>query len=768
MSFPVTINGNTYNEADFAGYGYKTALPNITGDVAAVAAEVAADKTVAAAAALTAINAPGTSATSTTSLAIGTGSKTLIIQTAKSIVVGMSVKIASTASPTNWMHGDVTAYVSGTGSLTVNVTTINGSGTLAAWTVSLSGPAGAGSVGGETAVALSAGQSLTLTSASKQVQTVTASAIGTYITFPNATTLTEGPDKYVVVVPSNSHPVGLLDGNGKVMGQVIGGNMVRLHLADATTVGGVWHVEGELDPWWETAKEYIYAQYYQSVKLSDTASLIFHTNAAGYPCVRYLSHPSGGTLSVGSSYVLESVSGQVTLSYSIPVGATRYLVYLSGSSKYVLIDFTSGPTISVGTPVAVAAITSPLDKVVDLDGRYVVAFGYNAAGALWQAACYDCGASGTAVTAGTVATAAGTGTSGYQSYKTHLVSSTVVGFFGRSNQGSYYVFYLNSITRTSGTTLSWGTAAGVPTGMKTDDTGQIFVAESVTGATYLVPYFKNSYALAYSVLTFASSCTWGTSYDATGLTISATGTVTYSKCGASSWVFSGSQTSASKLQAISVSGTVVTVGTAVAADSVSNKSANTTTPGCSIIDGRGIALYYHADDSMAYATFSVSGTTITVGSKTVPNGASTYGPYSLGNAGYGYAQITGTSSVFRYIWAQKYNSSYSVDYNTLIQPFDINASGVMTLSADTDVLGDVSQPNGFALANDAKAIYSFGKRHWHGAIIGGVMKHGYGRFSASGVSTVINSSRDGLAYEGNSRIIGDTTLTLTRYRFAEV
>jgi hypothetical protein len=96
----------------------------------------------AAASAATAAAAPGTNATSTTSLTVGTGSKTLTIQTGKSLVVGMSVKIAYTTTPTTWMHGDITAYDTGTGSLTVYVTVINGSGTQAAWTVSLSSPGG--------------------------------------------------------------------------------------------------------------------------------------------------------------------------------------------------------------------------------------------------------------------------------------------------------------------------------------------------------------------------------------------------------------------------------------------------------------------------------------------------------------------------------------------------------------------------------------------------------------------------------------------------
>ncbi|MES2633998.1 MAG: hypothetical protein V4669_13575 [Pseudomonadota bacterium] len=94
----------------------------------------------AAASAATAAAAPGTNATSATSLTIGTGAKSLTIQTGKSLVVGMSVKIANTASPSNWMAGDITAYNSGTGALDVNVILTNGSGSgVATWTVSLAG-----------------------------------------------------------------------------------------------------------------------------------------------------------------------------------------------------------------------------------------------------------------------------------------------------------------------------------------------------------------------------------------------------------------------------------------------------------------------------------------------------------------------------------------------------------------------------------------------------------------------------------------------------
>lgn len=115
----------------------KTAAASSATAAATSATNAATSATNAANSANSALNAPGTNATSTTSLAIGTGSKSLTIQTGKAYAVGQAVVIASTASPLNQMSGVITAHNSGTGALTVNVTSINGSGTFAAWTVSL-------------------------------------------------------------------------------------------------------------------------------------------------------------------------------------------------------------------------------------------------------------------------------------------------------------------------------------------------------------------------------------------------------------------------------------------------------------------------------------------------------------------------------------------------------------------------------------------------------------------------------------------------------
>ena len=105
-----------------------------------------AQATAASASATTAVNAPGTSATSTTSLTIAIGAQSLTIQTGKSLVVGMPIIIARTADPAGTkMQATITAYNSGTGALTATVPTggTTGSGTYTDWTISLVGATGA-------------------------------------------------------------------------------------------------------------------------------------------------------------------------------------------------------------------------------------------------------------------------------------------------------------------------------------------------------------------------------------------------------------------------------------------------------------------------------------------------------------------------------------------------------------------------------------------------------------------------------------------------
>ena len=91
----------------------------------------------AAASAASAVNLPGTQATSNSSMTIGAVSQSFMLQqTGKAFVVGQWVNITDSANPSvNWMAGAITAFNSGSGAMTVDVATSGGTGTLSSWAV---------------------------------------------------------------------------------------------------------------------------------------------------------------------------------------------------------------------------------------------------------------------------------------------------------------------------------------------------------------------------------------------------------------------------------------------------------------------------------------------------------------------------------------------------------------------------------------------------------------------------------------------------------
>lgn len=106
------------------------ALPTFATEANALATQANSDAAVASAAAIGTLAASGTS---TDSLTIGTGSKSITTQTGKAITAGMSMKWAMQSDAAKYMTGTVTSYDAGTGALVMNMTATNGSGTSSAW-----------------------------------------------------------------------------------------------------------------------------------------------------------------------------------------------------------------------------------------------------------------------------------------------------------------------------------------------------------------------------------------------------------------------------------------------------------------------------------------------------------------------------------------------------------------------------------------------------------------------------------------------------------
>lgn len=140
-----TLSGTalTFNSAPPNGTDniYVFAPTKLLGAASAAAAAAAASEAAAAASAASAA-AAGLVITSTTSNTIGTGTLTFTVSSSLSISPGQWLIISSDANPaTNYMSGQITSY-SGT-NLEVDITRAFGSGTLADWTMKLSGVEGA-------------------------------------------------------------------------------------------------------------------------------------------------------------------------------------------------------------------------------------------------------------------------------------------------------------------------------------------------------------------------------------------------------------------------------------------------------------------------------------------------------------------------------------------------------------------------------------------------------------------------------------------------
>lgn len=148
----VVLNGNAYSDdgsqsRDMRNGGYRNWLLPMMADAVVEIDQAKSAQTYANEAAISASQAAnyaaGLQATSTTSLAVGAGSKSLSIQLNKQFSAGQFIMLNRISSPTTYMWGTVSSYNSSTGALAVNIVYFNGAGTFSDWQISVSGAQGA-------------------------------------------------------------------------------------------------------------------------------------------------------------------------------------------------------------------------------------------------------------------------------------------------------------------------------------------------------------------------------------------------------------------------------------------------------------------------------------------------------------------------------------------------------------------------------------------------------------------------------------------------
>ncbi len=295
--------------------------------------EVTAASSAAVAAAQQATSLAGTAITgsSSTSLTISTGTKVLTIETGKAFVPGMAVRIGdATAANTNFMDGTVTTYNAGTGTLTVSITAIGGSGTLSSWSVR---PPTA-NVNGDAGPTITT--ATTLTASSERVRPVAMTTDAQSVTLPNATTLSEGGPLFVFP-NTGARTFGVRDSAGTLLRAVQPGGVAELYLRDNATAAGSWTVSGQgLSPVMTICDNTLPSTLTQgsivAARLTDTLSVHFGRNVSDHPFV-FAADSTPGSAAVGTPALI--VASALDIEHAFRISATKAMVKIAGTTGNV-------------------------------------------------------------------------------------------------------------------------------------------------------------------------------------------------------------------------------------------------------------------------------------------------------------------------------------------------------------------------------------------------------------------------------------------------
>lgn len=336
------------------------------------ASAASASAVAAAASAATATNAGNVQGTSTSSVAVATAvgqSKTFrYVEASRAIAVGMHLVVAVTASPTtNWMLLQVTAWDSGNKDVTGTVVTYAGSGTFAAWTLSLSGPRGAA---GADAVLTTPSLALTGTPtlvAGNNGYTGDCAA-GAAIALDTLATLGDGYS--VMLVPaSTTNPATVTAdfGSGSETRRLAGPTLISVKNVSGTyTVR--WIPLGNQVPLFGAAAAA--AQIYgntttavASVQLTATTTVCIYASAggSGYPRCALLSD----TALLSTSGDMESVAMSGATPHMVRLSSTEAAAIWSTASavKMSLIRDNAG-TVAFTAPTTIEAVSSAAQALI--------------------------------------------------------------------------------------------------------------------------------------------------------------------------------------------------------------------------------------------------------------------------------------------------------------------------------------------------------------------------------------------------------------------
>ena len=338
-----------------------------------------ASASAAAASAASATNAANVAGTSTSSVAVATAvgqSKTFrYVEASRAISVGMFLVVAVTASPTtNWMLIQVSAWDSGNKDVTGTVITYAGSGTFAAWTLSLSGPRGAA---GADAVLTTPSLALTGTPtlvAGNNGYTGDCAA-GAAITLDTLATLGDGYS--VMLVPASTTNPGTVTadfGSGSETRRLAGPTLISVKNVSGTyTVR--WIPLGNQVPLFGAvgSVQQIYGNTtaaVASVQLTATTSVCIYAAASSYPRCALLS----ATALLSTSGDMESVAMSGATPAMVRLNDTEAAAIWSTASavKMSLIRNNAG-AVAFTAPTTIEAVGSAAQALIAHSATKLVA-----------------------------------------------------------------------------------------------------------------------------------------------------------------------------------------------------------------------------------------------------------------------------------------------------------------------------------------------------------------------------------------------------------